>query len=40
MRLVELFKENILTGVFGAADRSAFDVKLLDTFALRRVHQV
>ena len=33
MRLVELFKENILTGVFGAADRSAFDVKLLDTFA-------
>lgn len=30
---VEIFKEQILTGVFGAADRSAFDVRLLDTFA-------
>eukprot|EP01043_Picozoa_sp_COSAG02_P017018 COSAG02_NODE_762_length_17464_cov_12.006219_8_plen_493_part_00 len=33
MVAVELFKEQILTGVFGAADRSAFDVRLLDTFA-------
>ena len=33
MKGVEWFKEQILTGVFGAADRSAFDVKLLDTFA-------
>lgn len=30
---VEWCKENIVTGLFGAADRSAFDVKLLDTFA-------
>ena len=29
--MVELFKENILTGALGAADRSALDVKLLDT---------
>jgi aarF domain-containing kinase len=33
MVAVEFFKEEILTGVFGAADRSAFDVRLLDTFA-------
>ena len=33
MVAVEFFKENILTGVFGAAERSAFDVRLLDTFA-------
>ena len=30
---VESFKKNVLTGVFGAADRSSFDVRLLDTFA-------
>lgn len=33
MLAVEFFKVNILTGVFGAADRSSFDVALLDTFA-------
>jgi len=33
MHAVEWFKKNILTGILGAADRSSFDVKLLDTFA-------
>jgi len=33
MQGVEWFKEQILTGIFGAAERSAFDVALLDTFA-------
>ena len=35
MYAVEWFKVNVLTGLFGAADRSSFDVKLLDTFAVR-----
>ena len=30
---VEWFKTNILTGLLGAADRTPFDVELLDTFA-------
>ena len=33
MASVEWFKESILTGVFGAAERASFDVDLLDTFA-------
>ena len=33
MKFVEWFKKRVLTGVFGAADRDAFDVRLLDTFA-------
>ena len=33
MQAVEWFKTNVLTGVFGAADRTPFDVALLDTFA-------
>lgn len=33
MQFVEAFKKKVLTGVFGAADRTSFDVKLLDTFA-------
>jgi len=33
MRCVEWFKERVLTGIFGAAERDAFDVNLLDTFA-------
>ena len=33
MCFVEWFKKQVLTGVLGAADRDAFDVRLLDTFA-------
>ena len=33
MQCVEWFKERVLTDVFGAAARSAYDVKLLDSFA-------
>ena len=33
MHAVEWFKTEVLTGVFGAADRTPFDVALLDTFA-------
>mmetsp|Transcript_40096 Transcript_40096/g.84091 ORF Transcript_40096/g.84091 Transcript_40096/m.84091 type:complete len:595 (+) Transcript_40096:67-1851(+) len=33
MAAVEWFKEKVLTGLLGAAERGAFDVNLLDTFA-------